>query len=47
ESDASEDELDAWCRERLSGFKVPRRWRFVAELPRSEGGKLSRRRLPD
>ncbi|HZU15473.1 MAG TPA: class I adenylate-forming enzyme family protein [Candidatus Dormibacteraeota bacterium] len=38
-------ELEAWCRARLSPFKVPRRWRFVERLPRSEGGKLLRRAL--
>jgi O-succinylbenzoic acid--CoA ligase len=38
-------ELEAWCRERLPGFKVPRRWHFVPALPRGEGGKLSRRLL--
>jgi O-succinylbenzoic acid--CoA ligase len=39
------DDLDRWCRERLSAFKVPRRWTFVDRLPRSEGGKLLRREL--
>jgi o-succinylbenzoate---CoA ligase len=38
--------LEGWCRERLSAFKVPRRWTFVAEVPRT-GGKLRRRLLPD
>lgn len=38
-------ELEGWCRERLSAFKVPRSWHFVESLPRSEGGKLLRRRL--
>jgi acyl-coenzyme A synthetase/AMP-(fatty) acid ligase len=42
---ATEAELDGWCRERLAGYKVPRRWLFVSGLPRSEGGKLLRRRL--
>jgi O-succinylbenzoic acid--CoA ligase len=35
-------DLDAWCRDRLDAFKVPRRWTFVEELPRTEGGKLRR-----
>jgi acyl-CoA synthetase (AMP-forming)/AMP-acid ligase II len=43
----AEAELERWCRERLAPFKVPRAWRLVAGLPRSEGGKLQRRRLPD
>ena len=38
-------DLDRWCRERLPAFKVPRRWTFVERLPRSEGGKVERRRL--
>jgi O-succinylbenzoic acid--CoA ligase len=40
-----EDDLQVWCRQRLSPFKVPRRWTFVERLPRSEGGKLLRARL--
>ena len=42
---ASEADLEAWCRERLPGFKVPRRWSFVERVPRSDGGKLQRRLL--
>jgi O-succinylbenzoic acid--CoA ligase len=42
----SDTELRGWCQERLAAFKVPRRWRFVRELPRSEGGKVLRRLLP-
>ena len=41
----AEAELEAWCRERLAGPKVPRRWRFVAGLPRTPAGKLLRRGL--
>lgn len=33
-------ELEAWCRETLSGVKIPRRWDYVAELPREPTGKL-------
>ncbi|HKF77950.1 MAG TPA: AMP-binding protein [Candidatus Dormibacteraeota bacterium] len=42
---AVEPDLDRWCRERLPGFKVPRRWSFVERVPRSDGGKLLRRLL--
>jgi len=38
-------ELLRHCRERLAGFKQPREFRFVDELPRSAAGKLQRRRL--
>jgi o-succinylbenzoate---CoA ligase len=37
--------LEAWCRQRLPGHKVPRRWNFVSALPRSESGKLRREQL--
>jgi O-succinylbenzoic acid--CoA ligase len=33
-------DLAAWCRARLAGFKVPRRWTVVAELPRTSSGKV-------
>jgi long-chain acyl-CoA synthetase len=39
--------LDRFCRERLAGFKCPRDYRFVAELPRMPTGKLLKRRLRD
>jgi O-succinylbenzoic acid--CoA ligase len=41
----SEDELRAFCRERLAGFKVPKSIEFVSELPRNAQGKLLRRKL--
>jgi O-succinylbenzoic acid--CoA ligase len=34
--------LERWCRERLAGFKVPRRFVAVRELPKSESGKVDR-----
>lgn len=37
--------LTAYCRERLAGFKVPRVYEFVAELPRLPTGKLNKRAL--
>ncbi len=39
--------LDDFCRQRLAGFKCPRRYRFAAELPRLPTGKLLKRRLRD
>ena len=40
----TEDELIAWCRERLARFKVPRRVVF-AELPRTSTGKIQKFKL--
>ncbi|HSM57022.1 MAG TPA: o-succinylbenzoate--CoA ligase [Candidatus Sulfomarinibacteraceae bacterium] len=39
----SEAALEAFLRERLAGYKVPRRWRFVAQLPQTASGKIARR----
>src|SRR3954451_24717700 len=41
----SPEELRAYARERLAGFKVPAVWHTVAALPRNAAGKLVRRRL--
>lgn len=41
----SADELVAWARERLAGFKSPRVIRFVDALPRTATGKILKREL--
>jgi long-chain acyl-CoA synthetase len=40
-----QNELDAHCRGHLAGYKIPRGWRFVAELPKSASGKILKRVL--
>jgi len=35
-------ELEAWSRERLAGYKRPRRWLVVSELPRVGSGQVDR-----
>jgi long-chain acyl-CoA synthetase len=40
-------ELISYCRERMAHFKCPRTVDFVAELPRTETGKLVKRLLRD
>jgi O-succinylbenzoic acid--CoA ligase len=42
---ASVESLQRHCRATLAGFKQPREFRFVTELPRNAAGKLQRRRL--
>lgn len=37
--------LDPWCRERLSGPRVPRRWEVLDRLPRTATGKVDRAKL--
>lgn len=34
------DDLTAWCRSRLAGYKIPKRWRFLGALPRTAIGKV-------
>ncbi len=43
---ADEDELRAFCADRLSDYKVPRRWTYLEELPRNATGKVVKHELP-
>ena len=44
---ATEDELRAFCRERLAHFKVPRYWKFVTEFPMTVTGKVQKFKMRD
>jgi long-chain acyl-CoA synthetase len=39
--------LRSWCEERLAGFKRPRTYDYVEQLPRLDNGKLYKRELRD
>jgi fatty-acyl-CoA synthase len=41
----TDDELRAFCSERLSHFKVPRYWKVVAEFPMTVTGKVQKFRM--
>ena len=41
----AEDELRRWCRRQLSGFKVPKRFHPIEEIPRNPTGKVVRSEL--
>lgn len=43
----SEEELNAFCREHLAAYKVPRIYEFRTELPKTAVGKILRRTLVD
>lgn len=45
DSGLTEEDLRRWCKTRIAGFKVPARFYFVSELPKTDTGKLARRRL--
>ena len=38
-------ELQAFCRARLAPYKVPRRFDYVAEFPRTSAGKIQKHLL--
>ncbi len=42
---ATEEEIIAFCRERLADFKCPRRIEFLEEIPKGPTGKLLKREL--
>jgi fatty-acyl-CoA synthase len=39
------EELDAYCRARLAAYKVPKRYEFVADFPRTAAGKIQKHLL--
>jgi len=41
----TEDEVKAWCKERLAPFKVPTSVEFLGEIPKTTVGKILRREL--
>ena len=42
---ATEDEIIAFARGRIAGFKCPKSIDFIAELPRNPSGKILKREL--
>ncbi len=47
DSTLTKDELIQYCRENLTGYKVPKKVEFIKELPKSPVGKILRRQLRD
>jgi long-chain acyl-CoA synthetase len=41
----TEDELLSFCKERLTGYKIPDKIVFIKELPKTNVGKVLRREL--
>lgn len=44
---ASEEELEQHCRQRLAAYKIPRQYEVRADLPKTMVGKVLRRQLQD
>jgi fatty-acyl-CoA synthase len=38
-------ELEAFCRSRLAGYKVPKTFEMVSDFPRTGAGKIQKHRL--
>ncbi|WP_127956745.1 long-chain-fatty-acid--CoA ligase FadD [Serratia microhaemolytica] len=47
ETSLTQEELLAYCRRHLTGYKVPRSVHFLPQLPKSNVGKILRRQLRD
>ena len=45
DTEVDPDELTEWCRERLAGYKRPRRYEVVTDLPKTTTGKIQRYKL--
>lgn len=43
----SAGELEAFCRQRIASYKVPRRWEFLPEFPQTSSGKIQKFVLRD
>jgi long-chain acyl-CoA synthetase len=43
----TEDEVTAFCREKLAAYKVPKIVEFIDELPKTAVGKVLRRKLKE
>ena len=41
------EDVEAWCREKLTGYKIPKAIEFRDELPKTNVGKILRRALRD
>jgi long-chain acyl-CoA synthetase len=41
----TEEDVRAWCKERLAPFKVPTSVEFIKEVPKTTVGKILRREL--
>ena len=44
-AEVDEDTLEEWAREHLAGYKIPRDWCFIDELPRNPTGKILKTEL--
>jgi O-succinylbenzoic acid--CoA ligase len=47
EADLSASALEAHCRDRLAGYKVPRTIQFADEVPRTDSGTVDRDAVRD
>lgn len=43
----TESDLEAYCKQQLAGYKIPKAFHFVEELPRNASNKLLRRELKE
>jgi acyl-CoA synthetase (AMP-forming)/AMP-acid ligase II len=44
-AEPSVDSLRSWCRASLAGYKCPKEYRLVSEVPRNPMGKIDKKAL--
>ena len=47
EGQLSEQDLSVFCRDHLAGFKVPKHFKFLRDLPKGDTGKIFKRKLAE
>jgi acyl-CoA synthetase (AMP-forming)/AMP-acid ligase II len=43
--DFDADEMTEWAKEQLAGYKVPKDWHLIDEMPRNDVGKILKKNL--
>ncbi len=43
--EATEAEMEAHCKQKMSSYKVPRMWKRVDKLERNQMGKVSKKQI--
>ena len=39
------EQITKWCRDKLTGFKIPKYYEFINEIPRNHSGKILKHEL--
>ena len=45
--ETTSEEFQSWAKDQLAKFKVPKKYAFLDELPKSDSGKILKRKLKE